>query len=262
MDASREISKLRIRQIPRERGSVGIPVRQRRPRVVDVHLAVVRRVEDLERALEALRLEQELEVRLAARPQERHDGFVRLDGLDAAGGSRGKRRVASMAYEPPQTLRTQRADISAFVSVPLQSTSMRSKHLRAAFKNSLLNSSISLAARAASSSLLSEATAGLSSSSGDRGDAAALAAASSRRSPATTALSSPRQTGDSSSEVPRQPDPSEPASKRTRRGGVASMARSASDESSASRSRAASSVAAAAAASAASRAPAISASSR
>ena len=29
---------------------------------VDVHLAVVRRVEDLERALEALRLEQELEV--------------------------------------------------------------------------------------------------------------------------------------------------------------------------------------------------------
>jgi len=49
---------------------------------VDVHLAVVRRVEDLERALEALRLEQELEVRLAARPQERHDGLVRLDGLD------------------------------------------------------------------------------------------------------------------------------------------------------------------------------------
>ena len=46
---------------------------------VDVHLAVVRRVEDLERALEALRLEQELEVRLAARPQEGHDGFVRLD---------------------------------------------------------------------------------------------------------------------------------------------------------------------------------------
>ena len=49
---------------------------------VDVHLAVVRRVEDLERALESLRLEQELEVRLAARPQEGHYGFVRLDGLD------------------------------------------------------------------------------------------------------------------------------------------------------------------------------------
>ena len=46
---------------------------------VDVHLAVVRRVEDLERALEALRLEQELEVRLAARPQEGHYGFIRLD---------------------------------------------------------------------------------------------------------------------------------------------------------------------------------------
>ena len=41
MDASREISKLRIRQISRERGSVGIPVRQRRPRVVDVHLAAL-----------------------------------------------------------------------------------------------------------------------------------------------------------------------------------------------------------------------------
>ena len=52
---------------------------------VDVHLAVVRRVEDLERALEALRLEQELEVRLAARPQEGHHGFVRLDGLDDFG---------------------------------------------------------------------------------------------------------------------------------------------------------------------------------
>ena len=129
--------------------------------LVDVDLAVVRRVEDLERALEALRLEQELEVRLAARPQEGHHGFVRLDGLDAAGGSRGKRRVASMAYEPPQTLRTQRADISAFVSVPLQSTSMRSKHLRAAFKNSLLNSSISLAARAASSSRLAARSASL-----------------------------------------------------------------------------------------------------
>ena len=128
---------------------------------VDVHLAVVRRVEDLERALEALRLEQELEVRLAARPQEGDHGLVRLDGLDAAGGSRGKRRVASMAYEPPQTLRTQRADISAFVSVPLQSTSMRSKHLRAAFKNSLLNSSISLAARAASSSRLAARSASL-----------------------------------------------------------------------------------------------------
>ena len=49
---------------------------------VDVHLAVVRRVEDLERALEALRLEQELEVRLAARPQEGDHGLVRLDGLD------------------------------------------------------------------------------------------------------------------------------------------------------------------------------------
>ena len=46
---------------------------------VDVHLAVVRRVEDLERALEALRLEQELEVRLAARPQEGDHGLVRLD---------------------------------------------------------------------------------------------------------------------------------------------------------------------------------------
>ena len=53
--------------------------------LVDVHLAVVRRVEDLERALEALRLEQELEVRLAARPQEGHHGFVRLDGLDDFG---------------------------------------------------------------------------------------------------------------------------------------------------------------------------------
>ena len=52
---------------------------------VDVHLAVVRRVEDLERSLEALRLEQELEVRLAARPQEGHHGFVRLDGLDDLG---------------------------------------------------------------------------------------------------------------------------------------------------------------------------------
>ena len=51
--------------------------------------------------------------------------------------------------------------ISAFVSVPLQSTSMRSKHLRAAFKNSLLNSSISLAARAASSSRLAARSASL-----------------------------------------------------------------------------------------------------
>ena len=49
---------------------------------VDVHLAVVRRVEDLERALEALRLEQELEVRLAARLEELDNFLVLLHGRD------------------------------------------------------------------------------------------------------------------------------------------------------------------------------------
>ena len=51
--------------------------------------------------------------------------------------------------------------ISTLVRVPLQSTSMRSKHLRAALRNSLLNSSISLAARAASSSRLAARSASL-----------------------------------------------------------------------------------------------------
>ena len=51
--------------------------------------------------------------------------------------------------------------ISTFVRVPLQSTSMRSKALRAALRNSLLNSSISLAARAASSSRLAARSASL-----------------------------------------------------------------------------------------------------
>ena len=115
----------------------------------------------VQRRVEARRHQQVLEVRVAAVDEEAYHDLVGPDGLHAAGGSRGKRRVASMAYEPPQTLRTQRADISAFVSVPLQSTSMRSKHFRAAFKNSLLNSSISLAARAASSSRLAARSASL-----------------------------------------------------------------------------------------------------
>ena len=71
-----------------------------------------------------------------------------------------------MAYERPQTLRTaraaadlapsprraqvegrtQRADISAFSSVPDWSSSIISKHLRAAFKNSLLNSASAFSA--------------------------------------------------------------------------------------------------------------------
>ena len=92
------------------------------------------------------------------------DPSLRVDGVDAAGGSGGKRRVASMAYnEPPQTLRTaraaapsprrawvegrtQRADISSFDSEPPLSTSMSSKQCRAAFLNSFVNSSSSLAA--------------------------------------------------------------------------------------------------------------------
>ena len=71
-----------------------------------------------------------------------------------------------MAYERPQTLRTaraaadlspsprrakvegrtQRSDISAFSSVPDWSSSIISKHFRAAFKNSLLNSASAFSA--------------------------------------------------------------------------------------------------------------------
>ena len=51
-----------------------------------------------------------------------------------------------MAYEPPQTLRTLRADISGFSRVPDPSLSIRSKHLRAIERNSALNSASALAA--------------------------------------------------------------------------------------------------------------------
>ena len=115
-------------------------------------------------------MQEERQVVLAARREEPDHRLVASDGVDAAGGSRGKRRVASMAYdEPPQTLRTaraaapsprrarvegrtQRADISCLDSDPPWSLSMSWKHSRAAFLNSNVNSSISLLAALASSS--------------------------------------------------------------------------------------------------------------
>ena len=100
----------------------------------------------VQRRVEARRHQQVLEVRVAAVDEEAYHDLVGPDGLHAAGGSRGKRRVASMAYEPPQTLRTLRADISGFSRVPDPSLSIRSKHLRAIERNSALNSASALAA--------------------------------------------------------------------------------------------------------------------
>ena len=144
--------------------------RRRGGTFVDVDLAGLVRIQDFEGLLEARRVQEERQVVLAARREEPDHRLVASDGVDAAGGSRGKRRVASMAYdEPPQTLRTaraaapsprrarvegrtQRADISCLDSDPPWSLSMSWKHSRAAFLNSNVNSSISLLAALASSS--------------------------------------------------------------------------------------------------------------
>ena len=60
---------------------------------LDVDLARVVRVELLERVVEALRLEQELQVLLAAVLEEVLDFFVALDGLDDLGLRQGARVV-------------------------------------------------------------------------------------------------------------------------------------------------------------------------
>ena len=70
-------------------------------------------IEHGERRLEARRYQEVLQVFVAAVDEELNHFLVALDSLDAAGGSGGKRRVASMAYEPPQTLRTARTAADA-----------------------------------------------------------------------------------------------------------------------------------------------------
>ena len=124
-------------------------------------------IEHGERRLEARRDQQVLQVFVAAVNEKLDNLLVALDSLDAAGGSGGKRRVTSMAYEPPLTLRTAgaaadltpsprrarwvegqtpRADISGFSSVPDSSSSIIVNTSLAAFKNSRLNSSSAFSA--------------------------------------------------------------------------------------------------------------------
>ena len=124
-------------------------------------------IEHGERRLEARRYQEVLQVFVAAVDEKFYHFLVALDSLDAAGGSGGKRRVTSMAYEPPLTLRTAgaaadltpsprrarrvegrtpRADISGFSSVPDSSSSIIVKTSRAAERNSRLKSSSAFSA--------------------------------------------------------------------------------------------------------------------
>ena len=135
--------------------------------LVDVNMPVAVRVHLRERLVEARRDQQVLQVFVAAVDEKFDNLLVALDSLDAAGGSGGKRRVTSMAYEPPLTLRTAgaaadltpsprcarrvegrtpRADISGFSSVPDSSSSIIVNTSLAAFKNSRLNSSSAFSA--------------------------------------------------------------------------------------------------------------------
>ena len=135
--------------------------------LVDVDVPVAIRVHLGKRLVEARRDQQVLQVFVAAVDEKFDNLLVALDSLDAAGGSGGKRRVTSMAYEPPLTLRTAgaaadltpsprrarrvegrtpRADISGFSSVPDSSSSIIVNTSLAAFKNSRLNSSSAFSA--------------------------------------------------------------------------------------------------------------------
>ena len=130
-------------------------------------MSVAIRVHLIKGLVEARRDQQVLQVFVAAVNEKLDNLLVALDSLDAAGGSGGKRRVTSMAYEPPLTLRTAgaaadltpsprcarrvegrtpRADISGFSSVPDSSSSIIVNTSLAAFKNSRLNSSSAFSA--------------------------------------------------------------------------------------------------------------------
>ena len=74
--------------------------------LVDVDVPVAIRVHLSKGLVEARRDQQVLQVFVAAVDEKFYHFLVALDSLDAAGGSGGKRRVTSMAYEPPLTLRT------------------------------------------------------------------------------------------------------------------------------------------------------------
>ena len=141
--------------------------RRRNAPLVDVNMPVAVRVHLRERLVEARRDQQVLQVFVAAVDEKFDNLLVALDSLDAAGGSGGKRRATSMAYEPPLTLRTAgaaadltpsprrarraegrtpRADISGFSSVPDSSSSIIVNTSLAAERNSRLKSSSAFSA--------------------------------------------------------------------------------------------------------------------
>ena len=74
--------------------------------LIDIDVPVAIRVHLGKGLVEARRDQQVLQVFVAAVDEKFYHFLVALDSLDAAGGSGGKRRVTSMAYEPPLTLRT------------------------------------------------------------------------------------------------------------------------------------------------------------